>query len=260
MSHSSTYILADFDATLTKAYSSGQKRPSLISVLRDHAYLGEDYAQQAKSLYAKYAPIERDSSLPFEQRKAAMEERRGTHFDLLIEKGLSIAHLQRVIDEWQIQMRDWYEEFFWYLHEQQIPMIIISASGLGVTMIQMMLEQSWVDMTHIHIISNQLQFDQEGVLVDKVKPYIHGMNKDETQIKAFGFDKHIKWRDDIILMGDSLNDLLMATWADYSSLTSFWFLNDPDADEARIQEYEETYDTVVRGDGDLYGVIEYLKG
>lgn len=126
-------------------------------------------------------------------------------------------------------------------------------------MIQMMLEHSWVDMTHIYIISNQLTFDTEGTMTWVQKPYIHGMNKDETEIQAFGFDTYIAWRDDIILMWDSLNDLLMATWADYSSLTSFGFLNDPDADAERLQAYEDTYDTVIRNDGSLVKVTEHLK-
>lgn len=85
------------------------------------------------------------------------------------------------------------------------------------------------------------------------------MNKDETEIEAFGFDKHIVWRDEIILMWDSLNDLLMATWSDYSSLTSFGFLNDPDADTKSIEAYKDAYDTVIRNDGGLSEVTEYLK-
>ena len=78
---SQTYILADFDATLTQAYIDWRKRPSLISVLRDHDYLGDDYAQQANSLYQYYSQIERDNSLDFNIRKDAMNERWWKHFD-----------------------------------------------------------------------------------------------------------------------------------------------------------------------------------
>lgn len=126
-------------------------------------------------------------------------------------------------------------------------------------MIRMMLEHSWVDLTHIYIISNQLVFWDDGLLQEVKKPYIHGMNKDETEIKTFGFDKYIEGRNNIVLMWDSLNDLLMAKWADYSSLTSFGFLNDPDADTDKIEAYENAYDTVIRNDGGLDSVTEYLK-
>jgi hypothetical protein len=51
----------------------------------------------------------------------------------------------------------------------------------------------------------------------------------------------------------------MATGANYSSLTSFGFLNDPDADVERVQAYENAYDTVIRNDGALHEVTEYLK-
>ena len=259
MSLENTYILADFDATLTKAYIWKHKRPSLISVLRDNDYLWEEYARLGHEMYNHYAPIEKDQSLSFEERKAAMEERRGKHLWILIEKWLSTSHLQRIIDEKHIQFRNWFEEFFWFLHDHYIPLIIISASGLGVEMIEMMLQHSWVDMTHIHVISNQLVFWNDWLLKDVKKPYIHGMNKDETEIKNFGFDKYIQWRENIVLLGDSLNDLLMARWATYDSLYSFGFLNDPDVDQERITAYEKAYDRVIRNDWDLYAVLEYLK-
>lgn len=259
MNLSSTYILTDFDATLTQAYIWDQKRPSLISVLRDNDYLGDDYAKLGHEMYSHYAPIERDESLSFETRKAAMQERRWKHFWILIEKWLSTDHLQRIIDEKHIKFRDGHQELFGFLHTHHIPMIIISASGLWTMMIEMMLEQSWVDMTHIHIISNQLVFGDNGLLQEVKKPYIHGMNKDETEISTFGFNTHIQWRENIVLLGDSLNDLLMATWATYSSLTSFGFLNDPDAPHTRVKEYEKAYNTVIRNDWSLTPVLEYLQ-
>jgi hypothetical protein len=51
----------------------------------------------------------------------------------------------------------------------------------------------------------------------------------------------------------------MATGADYSSLTSFGFLNDPDVETQKVKEYEDAYDVVIRNDGDLHEVTKYLK-
>jgi hypothetical protein len=48
--------------------------------------LGEEYAKIGHEMYNHYAPIEKDQTLSFETRKAAMEERRGKHFEILIEK------------------------------------------------------------------------------------------------------------------------------------------------------------------------------
>ncbi|VAW11969.1 hypothetical protein MNBD_BACTEROID05-607, partial [hydrothermal vent metagenome] len=37
------HVLADFDRTLTTAFVDGERRPSIISVLRDGGYLTPDY-------------------------------------------------------------------------------------------------------------------------------------------------------------------------------------------------------------------------
>ena len=41
------HVLADFDRTLTKAFSHERKTPSVISILRDGDYISEDYAKKS---------------------------------------------------------------------------------------------------------------------------------------------------------------------------------------------------------------------
>ena len=53
-----SYILADFDRTLTYGTFKGQKTPSIISLLRDGNHLSEDYAEKAHQLFDHYHAIE----------------------------------------------------------------------------------------------------------------------------------------------------------------------------------------------------------
>ena len=45
------HVLSDFDRTLTKHFVDGQKRPSIVSVLRSEGYLWEEYSKKAFELY-----------------------------------------------------------------------------------------------------------------------------------------------------------------------------------------------------------------
>ena len=66
------HVLADFDRTLTRAFTDGKEYPSLISVLRNDGYLTPDYPVKAQALYDQYHPIEIDQNISCEEKKATM--------------------------------------------------------------------------------------------------------------------------------------------------------------------------------------------
>src|SRR3989344_3227910 len=179
------HILADFDRTVTKAFVNGESTPSLISILRDGNYLTPDYAERAQSLYRKYHPMEIDPDIPLTDKKKAMEEWWLTHFDLLIESKLNKKDLQKIIDSGKIEFRDGALDFFDFLRENGIPLVIMSSSGLGGDIIKMYLTKEGVMSDNIHIISNSYEWDAEGFAVSIKKPIIHAMNKDETMVRDF---------------------------------------------------------------------------
>ena len=57
------HVLADFDRTLTYALVDGQRRDSLMAILRDEKYLTPDYPAKAHALRDQYYPIEIDFSI-----------------------------------------------------------------------------------------------------------------------------------------------------------------------------------------------------
>ncbi len=97
------HVLADFDRTLTKAFIDGKQIPSIISVLRDEHYLSEEYSEKAKALAEKYHPIEMNPNISLKEKKKKMNEWWTKHFDLLIKSGLNKKHLERVINEGNVQ-------------------------------------------------------------------------------------------------------------------------------------------------------------
>ena len=123
------HVVSDFDKTLTTNFVNGEEVPSIISVLRDGSYLTSDYAEKAQKLYNKYHPIEIDHNLSQEKRKKAMHTWWSEHFKLLIKSGLNRRDIKKVVESGKVKLREGIPEMLNFLHNHNIPLIIISGSG-----------------------------------------------------------------------------------------------------------------------------------
>ena len=251
------HALVDFDRTLTKAYVKGKERPSLISVLRDGNYLTPDYAEKAHALFDKYHPMEIDVNLSIEEKKKAMREWWINHFKLLIESGLNKKDLKRVVDSEGVEFREGALEFIDRLNKAEIPLVIMSSSGLGGDNIAMFLKKQNRLYDNIHIISNVYIWDKNGNAVSVKEPIIHNFNKDETSIKNFPAFEIVKNRKNVLLLGDSLGDVGMIEGFDYDNLLKIGFLNEK-IDES-LEKYKENFDVVILNDSDMDYVNDLLK-
>jgi len=251
------HILADFDRTLTTAFVDGKSVPSIISILRDENYLSPDYAPRAKELYAKYHPIEIDPKIPPEEKKKLMREWWTTHFYLLIKSGLSKKDLESVVESGKIRFRDGFSEFIDFLKIHNIPLAIMSSSGLGDNVISMYLEKNKRLYDNVHIISNSFEWDKTGYAIAVKQPIIHGMNKDETAIKDFPAFNTVKNRKNVLLLGDSLNDVEMIKGFNYDNLIKMGFLNENI--EENLELYKENYDVVILNDSSLDYINKLLR-
>ena len=83
------HILADFDNTLTKAFSSWKLRPSLISILRSEWYLWEEYSKKSYELFEYYYKIELNPKIWLEEKKIQMTNWWNKSLNLLIESKLN---------------------------------------------------------------------------------------------------------------------------------------------------------------------------
>jgi len=251
------HVLADFDRTLTKVFVNGKKYPSIISVLRDEDYLSPEYSEKAKALASKYHPIEIDSTIPIEEKKKAMYKWWTQHFDLLIKSGLNKNHLERVVNEGNIQFRKGTPEFLDFLNENKIPLIIMSSAGLGGDSISMYLEKQGKLYDNISIISNSYEWDSDGNAIGVKEPIIHVMNKDETAIKDYEAFELIKDRKNVLLLGDSLGDLGMITGFEYDNLIKIGFLNEEINEN--LEQYKENFDIILLNDTNLNYVNELVR-
>ncbi|MFH0819797.1 MAG: hypothetical protein V1892_02075 [bacterium] len=251
------HILADFDRTLTKAFVAGKETPSLLSILRSGNLLTADYTKKAIALFEKYHPIEVDQNIPLAKRKKEMQKWWTTHFKLLIKTGLKLKDVKRVIDSGKIQFRKGALQFFDLLYRFKIPLVVMSASGLGTESISMYFKNKKRLYPNIYIISNSLKWSQRGKIIGVKKPIIHSLNKDETMVKNFPVYKIIKKRKNVILLGDNLSDIGMIKGFRYDNLIKIGFLNKNVKEN--LKNYRKNFDIVITKDSEMTFVNKLLK-
>ncbi len=252
------HLLADFDRTLTKAFSFWKKRPSLISVLRSDWYLSENYSKEANKLYNYYSKFENDTNISLDEKKKHMKEWRTKHFNLLIESWLHKRDIEKIIESRIIELREWIKELLKFLAKNNIPIIIISANWLWTDSIKIYLEKEWFLTPNVKIISNEFVWDTKWNAIDYDKRVIHVFNKDETVLKEFPeIYNQIESRKNVILLGDSLWDVGMIEWFDYNNLLKIGFLNDNE--DILLEEYKNNYDVVLTWDNEANLLSNILK-
>jgi len=251
----SLHVVADFDKTLTYAYLGDKKFPSIISLLRDGHHLTSDYAEKAHAFFDHYHPVEIDLGVPKEKRIEAMQEWWSKHFQLLIDSGLNKKDLENIVQSERIKFRNGIKELLDNLNKNGIPVLIISSNGVGDT-IQMILEKEDLNFPNVHIITNTFQFDENGKAIKPNEPTIHSMNKNEVAVKEYPVFNLIKNRKNVLLLGDSLDDLGMVEGFDYENLISVGFLNEEI--EKNKEEFAKKFDVLVLNDGGAEYVNELM--
>lgn len=251
------HVLADFDRTLTTAFVDGKSVRSLISVLYEGNYLTPDYAEKGQALANKYHPIEIDPNVPFEEKWAAMDSWWREHSKLLIESGLNRDVIKKAVVESKVTLRDGYNEVADLLHTYNIPLVVMSASGLGSEGITQYLKQSGKLYTNVHLVCNEYEWDNTGGAVSLREPIIHALNKYETAIQGYPAFDAVRERKNVILLGDGVDDVGMVQGFEYDNLITIGFLNDKV--EENLERYQKAFDVVITGDGSMKYVSQLLK-
>ncbi|MEA2004089.1 MAG: hypothetical protein U9O53_03960 [archaeon] len=251
------HVVTDFDRTLTKAFVNGKKIPSLISVLRNGNYLTSDYAERAHELFNKYHPIEIDTGISEDGKKKAMFSWWREHFDLLIKSGLNKKDIEDAVGSGDICIRSGLPDFLDILNKHRIPLAIISSNGLGGDSISMYLKRKNLAYGNVHVISNSYIWDENGNAVGVKEPIIHSANKDETVIRETPVFGLLKNRKNVILLGDSIEDIKMVSGFDYDNIIKIGFLNE--TSEKSIDMFRRSFDVIILNDSGM-GYVNSLLG
>ncbi len=249
------HVLADFDRTFTRAFVDGQKSPTVIAQLRNEKVLTPDYAPRAHALFDRYHPIEIDPAISRNEKETAMREWWTTHFQLLVECGLTREVMREVVARKTLRFRDGAMELLDAIKGAGVPLIIMSA-GPGF-MIEKYLRQEGRLTENVHVVANQLEFNAQEKFSGIREPLIHSLNKHEILLRNFPVFAAIRNRPNVLLIGDSLDDVGMVEGFPYRHLVKVGFLNE-DNHELR-EHYAKVYDVILTNDAPMDSVAEIFS-
>ncbi|XP_039214823.1 7-methylguanosine phosphate-specific 5'-nucleotidase isoform X3 [Crotalus tigris] len=201
-----------------------------------------------KDLLHHYYPIEIDPYQTMEDKLPLMIEWWTKAHNLLSQEKILKNDIAQIVKESDVKLRDGFNIFFDQLHENKVPLFIFSA-GVG-DVLEEIIHQAGVFHPNINVVSNYMDFDDNGVLQGFKDPLIHIYNKNNTVLKNTEYFQQLCKRTNILLLGDSMGDLSMADGvADMENILRIGFLND--RVEERREKYIEAYDIVLEKDETL---------
>lgn len=217
-------------------------------MLEEHG-LPKEYSQQAHAIRDKYFPIEVDPNMTIEEKIPYMVEWWTKAHDLLSKYPVSKSLLHDMVKNSTARLRDGCKDFFNKLHEKEIPLLIFSA-GVGDVIREIISQNSTTLYSNMHVVSNDIDFNEEGKMIGWKGEMIHVFNKNESAVHDSDYFQNLSHRGNILLMGDSLGDLHMADGAEQvEAKLTIGFLNTRVEDSLEL--YKAKYDIVIVQDESL---------
>lgn len=250
------HILSDFDRSFTKCIVDGKRSSTSWAQFRNLGLLDQDYRDRASAMFEYYRPIEISREIGEVERQEQMRQWWKKHLKLLVEKGVSRDLIREIVDRGGVVLRDKAKETFEFLKKKGVPLVFIS-SGLG-DIISGVLAKEGVISENIHIVSNFFEFDESGKAHSFDKELvINSQNKNEAALEGLDFFNAIKDRENIILVGDAVEDLKILDGANHAEAITIGFLNGEV--EKNLEIFQKSFDIVILDDGDMGYVNNLMK-
>ena len=162
--------------------------------------------------------------------------------DLSVQTQISRDHIVEIVKNSSTHLKEGCKWFFYTLERYDVPLLVFSA-GLG-DMIQHWIVQELGIFKNLKIVSNFMSFDSTTNIINGFQgSLIHIFNKNESVLLDTEYEKLIKNRSNVILLGDSLGDVDMANgFPSLNNLLKIGFLNEHA--EELLPRYMEAYDIV----------------
>ena len=141
--------------------------------------------------------------------------------------------------ECMMTFRDGAKDFLKSMYDKKIPIIIISA-GVG-NIIEQFLIRNNCYYSNILICSNFLEYENGVVCGVKDNNLINPLNKNEIYLSKTISEK-INNKNNLLLLGDSISDINMATNSSKKTVFKIGFLDENI--EKRLSSFKENYDFV----------------
>ncbi|XP_019647089.1 PREDICTED: 7-methylguanosine phosphate-specific 5'-nucleotidase A-like [Branchiostoma belcheri] len=240
-------VISDFDHTLSRSTHNGVRCPMTHDLVKDSRFISESNQRRICEIWSYYYPKEISTTLPLHEKIPLMVEFWNKIHDIFLESDLSRQAIRTIVRESDTQLRDSCNTFMSLLHKNDIPLLVFSA-GLG-DVIHEMFEKHHLVFPNCRVVSNFMTFDPAGKVVGFRDPLIHICNKNRSVLPDDTYSSKEEERTNVILLGDSLNDLQMADGVpDLDQILTIGYLS---RHMERLQDFTEGFDIVLIQDETL---------
>lgn len=244
-----TYVLTDFDRTLTLGSSS-----TSWSILSKSDLVPKSYVEERNAFYDYYRPIEIDETLDYDTKNKLMKEWWEKHINLFVKYKISEEVINKAARDIRVMaFREGAKEFLTNMFERKIPVIIISA-GIG-NFIKEFLVDNDVYYDNIHIVSNFIKFEN-GYAIGVEDNITHSLNKNEVSMPE-NVKKELNGRNNIILLGDGISDIRMAKEENRQDALKIGFLEEKV--EENMEVFRQSFDVVSTNNTSFTELNEHIK-
>lgn len=243
------FVAIDFDKTITA-------RKNYDSWIASAILLGDDFNTESNLLVQKYEPIELDYKIEFEEKNKAMEEWYYSSLALYYKYNLTLEQLNKSIDSSNLCFRNGAKHFLKYMHELDVPVIILSA-GIG-NVIERFLKNNECLYDNIFIISNFIPFDENGNIEKYNGELIHTLNKKMEGNLPVELEKKLNEKEYCILLGDVIEDKNMISKNRLDKALTIGFLDK--MVEENLESFKMNFDLVFTNeDASFENIWQYIK-
>jgi len=260
------FWVCDFDRTVTRCFLDGGSRSlDCHDILASIPKITAECKQAMESMMDYYYPIEIHPTMSREEKIPHMVEWYTKVNALLASQNLTRDDVVSAVANCQnFAIRQGVDEAFQLAYQKGIPIIVVSA-GLG-NIIEEVIRQrirmpdgstgkAW---PNVRVLSNTLQWNEQGNFAGFSEPLIHMYNKSlqdaPAELRQMVSGRHVG-----LLTGDGTGDLTMAHGHDATEVLKFGFLNEKV--EERMPKYigSDGYDRVILDDGSFEPVLDLLR-
>ncbi len=200
-----TFVMADFDRTLTEHDSS-----TCWGLLEESPYVDPGYAKASLDIYHHYRPIEIDQTIPFDEKSRIMEKWFREVALLLSKYHIYEETIEQIFSNSNgLKLRRDTKSFLGRMNELGIPVVIVSA-GIG-NFIEKYLKSMDCLYDNITIHSNFLIYEK-GRIIGVKEPILHSLNKSMLSYPE------LEGKKKGLLFGDQIEDKEMGKHLDTISV------------------------------------------
>lgn len=245
------HVISDFDATLSKSFSSNNKSNTTFGKIQGSGLLGEEFERKSKELKDYYQPIEHSFDLSKEEKAKKMREWTVKAWDLIVKSKLNRSLINEINEKEKIEMRLGALDFVSGVTDINVPFLIYSGG------IKEIIDGALVERESMEILSNYFIFDDQGEISGWIPKLIDTSAKTGNYIKESPHFEKIKEKDHVIVMGDLVEDLRVLEGLEHELELRIGFLNRNV--EENLEIFKEKFDVIIINDGPMTFVNDILK-